>query len=242
MPHDDREAQRVWLASAPPDPDPRQDVESPGLASTPRDVEARPLPVRPDAGEEEVSDRVLTLPNLISAARLGLVPIFLWGFLTHRDVLGFVLLATVGGTDWVDGYVARHTGQVSRLGKLLDPVADRIAIVAVLAALVARKAVPWPLGAAVIGRDLIVAIAFAVLETKGVERIAVNFMGKTATLVLYAGMALAAGSLVLPDRSLASDVRTAAVVIIAAGAVLYWIAGALYVREIRALDRTRAAG
>ncbi|MGH2704806.1 MAG: CDP-alcohol phosphatidyltransferase family protein [Actinomycetota bacterium] len=240
MPYEDREAQRAWLGSARADPGPPRGFEPHGTAMT-QPVATGSPPAPAERAEEEVSNRVLTVPNLISAARLCLVPILLWGFLTQRDMLGFVLLAVVGGTDWVDGYVARHTGQVSRLGKLLDPVADRVAIVAVLAALVARDAVPWPLGAAVIGRDVIVAIAFAVLETKGVQRIAVNFVGKAATLVLYAGMGLAAMSLVLPGRRpFASDVQTAAVVTISVGAVLYWIAGVLYVREIRALDRTGA--
>lgn len=222
MAHHDREAQRAWLGVARDDP--------PSLSA----------PEQAASDEEEVSTRVLTLPNLISTVRLCLVPIFLWAFLTRRDVLGFVLLVVVGSTDWVDGYIARHSGQVSRLGKLLDPVADRIAIVAVLAALMARGTIPWPLGAAVIGRDLIVAVAFAVLETKGVERIAVNFTGKTATLILYAGVVLAALSLIL-GGSIAGDIGTAAVVIVAVGAVLYWIAGVLYVRAIRALGRTGEA-
>ncbi|HVL52207.1 MAG TPA: CDP-alcohol phosphatidyltransferase family protein, partial [Actinomycetota bacterium] len=89
--------------------------------------------------EEVVLNRVLTVPNMISTARMLLIPVFAWAFLTgDKDAFALGLLVVIGCTDWVDGYVARKTGQVSKLGKLLDPVADRVAIVVVLLALVFR--------------------------------------------------------------------------------------------------------
>ena len=90
--------------------------------------------------DEVVLDRIVTVPNLISATRIALIPVFAWVFLSgSKDgTCALILLIVIGCSDWVDGYVARKTGQVSKLGKLLDPVADRMAIVIVLLALTFR--------------------------------------------------------------------------------------------------------
>jgi cardiolipin synthase len=175
---------------------------------------------------------VLTVPNLLSFARLLLVPGFLWAFLTHRNVAAFVILFFAGSTDWVDGFVARHTGQVSELGKLLDPLADRVAIVAVLIALAARGAVGWPLAGAILLRDGLVAIVFPVLEARGMERIPVNIVGKAATLLIFFGMGAALGSAIFV-AGWHSFFLPASRVLLIGGATLYWVAGGLYVVEIR---------
>jgi cardiolipin synthase (CMP-forming) len=178
------------------------------------------------------SRRVLTVPNLLSFARLLLVPAFLWAFLSHRNVAAFVILFFAGSTDWVDGFVARHTGQVSELGKLLDPLADRVAIVAVLIALAARGAVPWPLAGAILLRDGLVAIVFPVLEAKGVERIPVNIVGKAATLLIFLGMGAALGSVIFVAGWHSFFLPSSRALLIG-GAILYWVAAGLYVGEIR---------
>lgn len=190
--------------------------------------------------EAPASTRVLTVPNAISIARLCLVPLFLWAFLTGRTVPALVLLAVIGGSDWVDGFVARRTGQVSVLGKLIDPVADRIAIVAVLVAFGARGTVPPLLAGAIVLRDLAVAAAFAVLEPRGMPRIPVNRTGKTATAAIFTGMALAALALVVGEGP-APLVRAAGTGLLGAGAVLYWAAGALYAGEVRRWLRARGS-
>src|SRR5947208_15766326 len=88
-------------------------------------------------------DRVATVPNLLSLIRILLIPVFVTLLLHHgTEMAGLLLLGAVVSTDWIDGYLARRTGQVSNLGKILDPVADRLAIAAALVALVARDAVP----------------------------------------------------------------------------------------------------
>ena len=100
------------------------------------------------------SDRVLTLPNLISFLRLVGVPIFLWLMLgPHHDVAAVIVLAVGGSSDWIDGWVARRLGQVSRLGELLDPLADRLYILAVLVAFTWREIVPWEFTAALVARE-----------------------------------------------------------------------------------------
>lgn len=187
--------------------------------------------------EEVVLHKVWTIPNLISFTRMLLIPLFAWTFLTGgKDVVALVLLVVIGTTDWVDGFVARKTGQVSKLGKLLDPVADRMAIIVVLLALVFRGVVAVPLAAVLLVRDLIVSVLFPILEAKGVPRLPVNRTGKWATAFIFTGMAFAAASVLEPVEDFASSASFALLVV---GAILYWLAGALY---LRALRRLAAAG
>jgi cardiolipin synthase len=189
--------------------------------------------------DEVVLDRIATLPNLISAIRVALIPLFAWAFLTgSRDTFAMVLLVVIGSSDWVDGFVARKTGQVSKLGKLLDPVADRIAIVIVLFALIFRGIVPLPIAAAILLRDLIVTIVFFILESRGFPRLAVNRAGKWATGLIFSGVAFAAGSVL--DTPVRQAAGTLSQVLLIMGAVLYWVAGALYVRVIRRLVEARS--
>ncbi len=180
----------------------------------------------------EVSNRVLTVPNAISLVRLGLVPVFVWAALTGRNLLAFILLVTVGSTDWVDGFVARRTGQVSVLGKLLDPVADRVAVVAALGVFAFQQTVPRILAGVILAREALVALAFGILESKGEQRIEVNRTGKAATALIYVGMGwAAAGRVVSPSSE--GRVRAVALSLMVAGAALYWVAAFQYALEIR---------
>jgi cardiolipin synthase len=194
-----------------------------------------------EGAAEVVSTRVLTVPNLISFARLLLVPVFLWAYLIGAVLPAMILLAVVGTSDWVDGFVARRTGQVSVLGKLLDPLADRVVIVAVLVAFGAKGTVPWWLVGVIVARDLIVVVGFAVLERRGMPRLAVNRTGKRATASLFTGMGLVSISVAMRVsgvaglRADAAGVRLAGLVLLGLGAVLYWAAGFLYAKEIRRL-------
>src|SRR5437764_9303710 len=109
-------------------------------------------------------DRVATVPNLLSFIRILLIPVFVILLLHHgTEAAGLLLLAGVVATDWVDGYVARHAGQVSNLGKLLDPIADRLALIAALIALVVRHAFPLWGAVAVTARDVAILLAGLVL-------------------------------------------------------------------------------
>jgi cardiolipin synthase len=194
--------------------------------------------VNENAGEV-VSTRVLTVPNLISFARLCLVPVFLAIYLAGAYLPALAILFVVGTSDWVDGFVARHTGQVSVLGKLLDPLADRVVVVAVLVAFAARETVPWWLAAVIVGRDLIVMGSFAALEKRGLPRIAVNRVGKSATAAIFTGLGLAAAGVAMSAsgvaglESAAHGTHMAGIVFLSAGAVLSWAAAALYAVEIR---------
>ena len=188
--------------------------------------------------EELVSNRVLTLPNAITIARLGLLPVFIWLYLTKQDWPALVVLFVLGNTDWVDGTVARRTGQVSELGKVLDPISDRIAIVAVMLAIVARGQVPWWLAGVILGRELLIALAFAVLEARGVPRIPVNRVGKLATLSIFSGMGLTVVALVVPGK-VGENIQAVALVVLTLGAALYWVATGMYFIELRKRLRQR---
>jgi cardiolipin synthase (CMP-forming) len=133
-----------------------------------------------DAGE----DRVLTLPNAFTGARLLCVPVFLWllfGHHPHDRYPAALLLAALGTTDWVDGYLARHLHQVSTVGKVLDPAADRILLGVSMVAILIDGSVPLWFGAIVIVREVLVAGAVVVLAAAGARRMDVQWAGKAGT-------------------------------------------------------------
>jgi cardiolipin synthase len=129
-------------------------------------------------------DRILTVPNIISIARLLSLPIFLWllfGHHPHDRYHAAVLLAVLGTTDWVDGYIARHFHQVSTLGKILDPTADRLLILTAVAAILIDGSVPTWVGVLAVGREVVVAGAALALAAAGARRIDVQWAGKAGT-------------------------------------------------------------
>jgi cardiolipin synthase len=137
---------------------------------------------------------VLTVPNLLSAARIALIPVFVILLLeSDTRVPGFILLALLVSTDWVDGTIARRTGQVTELGKVLDPVADRLALAAALITFVVVDAIPLWAALLVLVRDALILVAGAILGARGI-RIAVRPMGKYATFTLWWGIGFIAWS------------------------------------------------
>jgi cardiolipin synthase (CMP-forming) len=188
------------------------------------------------------SDRIWTVPNLISFVRLLGVPLFLYLLLgPHADGAAVVVLALGGTTDWVDGYVARRMKQVSRLGELLDPFADRLYILATLVGFTVRGVVPWWLTTALLLREAVLGVALLVLRRHGYGPPPVHYVGKTGTFVL-----LFAFPVILLGRAVPSI--DAVVAPIGWGLAwwalgLYWAAGVLYLAQTRALLRAdRAAG
>ncbi len=135
----------------------------------------------------ENSNRIWTVPNVISFVRLLGVPLFLYLLLGPGHVVAAVVVLAVGGTtDWVDGYVARRLGQVSRLGELLDPFADRLYILATLIGFTVREVVPWWLTMALLLREAVLGVALLVLRRHGYGPPPVHYVGKTGTFVLLA--------------------------------------------------------
>jgi cardiolipin synthase len=177
------------------------------------------------------SSRVLTVPNLISAVRIAMIPVF-WALIVDQDTTtwGIVLFGVVVATDWVDGTIARRTGQVSEFGKVLDPVADRAAIAAGLIALVVRGAFPLWAAALILVRDVAVLTAGAVMATKGL-RIEVRWIGKVATFALMLAIpAVSWGSLGLWPAAAALAVGWPIFVL---GIVEYYVAAGAYANDLR---------
>jgi cardiolipin synthase (CMP-forming) len=184
------------------------------------------------------TSRVFTIPNLISLLRILLIPLFCL-LIVDRDssAVGIVLFAAIVATDWVDGFVARRTGQISEVGKILDPVADRLAIAAGLIALVVRGAFPLWAALLILIRDVAMLLGGAfLLKDKGV-RIDVRWIGKLATFSLMMAIPLISwGTLDLP---LAEAALVCGWIAFAVGIVESYIAAAAYFGDLR---RVIAAG
>lgn len=133
-------------------------------------------------------DRVLTVPNVLSVLRLCCVPLFLWLLFAEENRLAAAwLLAGLGATDWVDGYVARRFDQVSALGKVLDPVADRVLLIVGVVAITIDGSVPIVVAVLSLTREVLVATATVTLALLGARRIDVTWFGKAGTLfVMFA--------------------------------------------------------
>ena len=141
------------------------------------------------ANQEEVSNRIFTVPNVISFIRLCLVPVFFVLLFNGFDLAATLLFAIAAGTDWVDGQIARRTHQVSRLGQLLDPAVDRILMISGVVGLFAVGRLPLWIILIVIARDLLLLGGGAYLLKRWHTRVAVIYPGKVATTLLFVGFA-----------------------------------------------------
>ncbi len=187
------------------------------------------------ASGSDPRDRVLTIPNALSVARLLGVPVFLWLILGPKaDAWAVALLIASSATDWLDGKIARALNQQSRLGEALDPAADRLYIAATLVGLAVRGIIPWWLVALLAAREVIVAAALGVLRLRvGLGTLQVSFAGKTATLcLLYAFPLLLLGAYAGTWAEIARVIGWAFAIW---GTALYWWAAVLYLIQARAL-------
>jgi cardiolipin synthase len=181
---------------------------------------------------------ILNIPNLLSLSRLVLVPVFLWLLLgPEADGWAILVLMYSGATDYFDGKIARAWNQTSRLGELLDPVADRLYILATLFAFVVRDIVPWWIAAILVARDLVLTATLLVLRSVGSGPLPVHFLGKAATFnLLYAFPFLLFGD---GDGGFAMLARVFGWAFVLWGTALYLYAGALYVRQAIPVVRRR---
>lgn len=183
------------------------------------------------------SDRIATIPNVLSVVRLMLVPLFLWLVLgPQEDELALLVLIVSGVTDYLDGKLARRLNQTSKIGAILDPVADRLYILAVVVGLSIREIIPVVLAVILPLRDVFLFSLVPFLRTRGYSSLPVHFLGKAAT----AGLLYAFPLLLLGDGSgtvaeLASVFGWAFTIW---GIGLYWWAGILYAFQVRRLLQT----
>lgn len=171
-----------------------------------------PVSEHPDASEPpEVGWRPFTVPNLVSLGRLCCLPWFVWLVFGAQDRWGAaLLLGVLGATDWVDGFIARRFDQVSELGKILDPTADRLLLLVALVTLIVDGSLPLWIAVLALVREGGVAVAALVLAAAGARKIEVTWWGKTGTfLMMFAVPSFLAG---------ASDIAAAGVF-----GVLAWI-------------------
>ena len=192
---------------------------------------------RADEVSPSLPDRVLTIPNAISFARLAGVPVFLWLVLAVRteaaDWWAVGILIAAGASDWLDGKIARALNQQSRLGEVLDPAADRLYIVSAVIALAVRAIIGWWLVAVLAARELVLGVVLLALRRRGYGPLHVSFVGKAATLnLLYAFPLLFLGD---HQTSYAVVARVAGWAFALWGTALYWWAAALYVEQARRL-------
>ncbi|GII31427.1 CDP-alcohol phosphatidyltransferase family protein [Planotetraspora mira] len=182
-------------------------------------------------------DRIYTVPNLLSALRLLGVPVFLWLVLgPHEDGWAILLLMLAGFSDWLDGKLARAWGQTSRLGRLIDPLADRLYILATLVGLVLRDAIPLWLALVVPLRDVMLLWVPPVLRRHGYgPALPVHFLGKAATAALMYAFPLL--FLASHDGWYAEISTIFGWAFAIWGTGLYWWAGVLYVVQVRHLTK-----
>jgi cardiolipin synthase (CMP-forming) len=192
-----------------------------------------------DVAPVGAADRIVTIPNALSVARLAGVPVFLWLVLGLRSQTGdwwaVGLLIAAAASDWLDGKIARALNQQSRLGQVLDPAADRLYIVATILALAIRSIIPWWLVGLLAARELLLAGVLVVLRRHSYEPLQVSFVGKAATLALmYAFPLLFLGA---HTASYSETARVAGWAFAIWGSALYWCAALLYVQQARSLVR-----
>ena len=136
-------------------------------------------------------DRLLTVPNVLSAIRLALIPVFLYLLLvTHADGWAVAILIFSGASDWADGKIARLMNQGSRLGEYLDPAVDRLYMVTTPIAFGLRGIVPWWIIAILLVRDVLLAAELPLLRTRGITALPVIYVGKAATFALMSAFPL----------------------------------------------------
>jgi cardiolipin synthase (CMP-forming) len=211
-------------------------VYAPRMNDTNRS-DPQPGPLGP---ARRVSTAIRTVPNAVTLVRLLLMPVCAYLLATGRYGWGIALTAVVGSTDWVDGWLARRTGQVSRLGQLLDPLADRLLIASVAIALVVQEVVPWQAAVLLVARDLVLLCGWPVLKRRGIEPPDVIFLGKAATMILL--FALPVLTLGATDVVVADAARVLGLLLLWAGVVMYYLAGAVYVRMVLERIGHRAGG
>jgi cardiolipin synthase len=181
---------------------------------------------------EEQLKRIVTVPNAVTAVRLLLIPLYLYLlFGRHASAQAALLLAVLGITDFVDGYIARHFNQTTTLGKVLDPVADRVFMLTAVLSVAWVGAAPWWFAGATLAREVLVSAATLLLAALGAKRIDVLWVGKAGTfwlMVAYPSFLMGHGT-----ASWQAYFRGLGWVAGLAGLVMAWVALVSYVKPAR---------
>lgn len=185
------------------------------------------------------TSEVFNIPNLLSFLRIALVPVFLWFLLEEMFVSAITVLAVAGLTDFLDGFIARKLNQTTKLGKILDPVADRLYIFATLLALSVTGYVPWWLAGLVILRDLLMLVSMPILASLGYRSLPVHYLGKASTFaLLYSFPLLLMGKIFEEAAFIITPLAWAFALW---GVALYWWSGFVYLWQLILLIRAERA-
>jgi len=179
-------------------------------------------------------DQILTIPNLLSVVRLLLIPLFAWLALgAEADGWAFVVLVISSVTDWLDGQIARRYGLVTRVGQVLDPIADRLFVLSTILVLALREIVPWWLVAALVARDLFMAAVQLTMRRHQLPLLPVHYVGKAATVCLLVGLT----TMILTDgdTTVSSIARPIAWAFTGWGLAIYWWSAVLYAEQAHAI-------
>ena len=182
------------------------------------------------SSELSIWAQLRTLPNLLSLLRLALVPVFLYLIVSGQPIAAFLVLVIASITDWLDGYFARKLNQVTRIGALLDPAADRLYIFATLIGLAITGSIPAWLPVVVIARDVVLAFTIPLLASRNYGPLPVHFFGKAGTFALLYAFPL----LLLADWWVQAQfvILPIAWAFALWGVGLYWYAGFIYLNQV----------
>ncbi len=185
-----------------------------------------------------MKEQFMTVPNLLSMLRLALVPVFLMLLLNEKYLSAIVILALSSLTDYLDGYFARKYNQVTRLGQLLDPAADRLYIFSTLVGLSITGIIPVWLALVIISRDLVLAVAYPILATHGYGPLPVHYLGKTGTFALLYAFPLLLMAYIWHEIAFVLEPLAWAFALWGVG--LYWWGAFVYLRQLRAIVKKGA--
>ena len=180
--------------------------------------------------EPSLVKQLLTVPNMLSLFRLALVPVFLWLLLTGQSGFAILALVVASATDYLDGFFARKLNQTTRLGALLDPAADRLYILATLIGLAVTNHIPGWLPFVIIARDVLLAVTYPMLASRGYGPLPVHYVGKAGTFALLYAFPLLLIADVWKDAS--NVILPIAWGFAIWGIGLYWWSGVLYLRQL----------
>ncbi|WP_010202308.1 CDP-alcohol phosphatidyltransferase family protein [Salinibacterium sp. PAMC 21357] len=183
----------------------------------------------------EISNRVWTVPNVLSFIRLALVPLFLYLIISAQDALALVVLIVSSLSDYLDGVIARRFNQITRLGQLLDPAADRLFIFAALIGLAARNVIPWWLFFVIVAREIMLVVLGLISANYGFGPLPVHHLGKVATAALFYALPILMLGQAFPTVAWVTDPIGWAFALW--GAFLYWWAGFIYVAQSVRISR-----
>lgn len=184
-----------------------------------------------DKYSPEARDLVFTVPNIISVLRIISIPFIAWFIARHDMIWALLVLAVSSASDGLDGLIARRFNQVSKIGQLLDPIADRLLIFCSILALAVSDVLPWWMLVLVALRDVVMAILTLMLAQHDYGPLPVHFVGKTGTAILLISIVGLMVADIRPALAASQWLHLAAVACAIWGIGLYWLAGVLYLRQ-----------